>query len=148
MTSTVITRSLLSKRIADMVIGEPNDVRLKSVDGQWIVQVVENGNVTRHLFNAQDLAESYAELQRMRLGLPGKPPIWEESPVDERSKRLREIPDFIIDDVLELAEYSDRGIVTTLVDTHGVRLRLHLTVVTSELLCERIADALERRYGG
>ncbi|RWD51765.1 hypothetical protein [Mesorhizobium sp.] len=67
--------------------------------------------------------------------------------MDERPKRLRETPDFIASDVLDLAEYSDRGIVTTLVDAHGVRLRLHLTVVTSELLCERIANALERRYG-
>ncbi|MBB6413780.1 hypothetical protein [Mesorhizobium sangaii] len=124
-----------------MVTGEPNDVRLKNVDGQWSVQVVENGKVTRHLFNAKAVAESYAEFQRIRLGLPGKPPIWEENSVDEHT------PDFIINDVLDLAEYSDRGIVTTLVDTHGVRLRLHLTVVTSELLCERIANALERRYG-
>ncbi|WP_352798524.1 hypothetical protein [Mesorhizobium sp. M0678] len=108
-----------------VVTGEPNDVRLKNVDGQWSVQVVENGKVTRHLFNAQAVAESYAEFQRNRLGLPGKPPIWEENPVDERPKR--EIPDFIINDVLDLAEYSDLGIVTTLVDTHGVRLRLHLT---------------------
>lgn len=46
-----------------MVAGEPNDVRLKNVDGQWIVQVVENGKVARHLFNAQPVAESYAELQ-------------------------------------------------------------------------------------
>ncbi|MFD1983363.1 hypothetical protein ACFSOZ_11860 [Mesorhizobium newzealandense] len=130
-----------------MVAGEPNDVRLKNVDGQWIVQVVENGKVTLHLFNAQDLAESYAELQRMRLGLPGKPPICRENTVDERPKRLRETQDFIIHDVHDLDEYSDRGIVATLVDPHGVRLRLHLTVVTSELLCERIADALERRYG-
>lgn len=130
-----------------MVAGEPDDVRLKNVNGQWIVQVVENGKVTRRLFNAQDLAESYAELHRMRLGLPGKPPICEDNMVNERPKRLREIPDFIIDDVLEHAEYSDRGIVTTLVDAHGLRLRLHLTVMTSELLCERIADALERRYG-
>ncbi|MER9242927.1 hypothetical protein [Mesorhizobium sp. M0633] len=128
-----------------MVTGEPTDVRLKNVDGQWSVQVVENGEVTRPLFNVQAVAESYAEFQRIRLGLPGKPPIWEENPVDERPKR--EIPDFIINDVLDLADYSDRGIVTTLVDTHGVRLRLHLTAVTSELLCERIANALERRYG-
>ncbi|QOF75144.1 hypothetical protein IG197_31310 (plasmid) [Aminobacter sp. SR38] len=128
-----------------MVAGEPNDVRLKTVDSQWIVQVVENGKVTRHLFDTQAVAESYAEFQRVRLGMPGKPPIWEANPV--RPKSLRERPDFIINDVLDLAEYSDRGIVTTLVDTHGVRLRLHLTVVTSELLCERIADALERRYG-
>ncbi|WP_095204562.1 hypothetical protein [Mesorhizobium carmichaelinearum] len=130
-----------------MVAGEPNDVRLKNVDGQWIVQVVENGKVTLRLFNAQDLAQSYAELQRMRLGLPGKPPIWGENTVDERPKRLREIQDFILHDVHDLDEYSDRGIVATLVDPDGVRLRLHLTVVTSELLCERIADALERRYG-
>lgn len=130
-----------------MVAGEPNDVRLKIVDSQWIVHVVENGKITRHLFDAQVVAESYAEFQRIRLGLPGTPPIWGDYPVDERPKRPREIPDFIINDVLGLAEYSDRGIVTTLVDTHGVLVRLHLTVVTSELLCERIAYALERRYG-
>ncbi|MER9243004.1 hypothetical protein [Mesorhizobium sp. M0633] len=64
----------------DMVAGEPNDVRLKNVDRQWIVQVVENGKVARHLFNAQPVAESYAEFQRIRLGLPGKPPIWEGEP--------------------------------------------------------------------
>lgn len=129
-----------------MVAGEPNDVRLKSVDGQRIVEVVENGKATRYLFNSQAVAESYAEFQRIRLGLPGKRPIWEEDLVDERPKRLRKVPDFIIEDVLDLAEFSDRGIITTLVDTNGVRLRLHLTVLTSELLCERIADALERRY--
>jgi hypothetical protein len=74
--------------MTDMVAGEPNDVRLKNIDGQWIVQVVENGKVTRHLFNAQAVAESYAEFQRIRLGLPGKPPICEENPVDERPNRL------------------------------------------------------------
>ncbi|UVC15348.1 hypothetical protein [Mesorhizobium onobrychidis] len=100
-----------------MVAGEPNDVRLKNVDGQWIVQVLEDGKATPYLFNAQTVAESYAEFQRIRLGLPGKPPIWEENPVDERPKRLRETPDFIINDVLDLAEYSDRGVVTTLVDS-------------------------------
>ncbi|WP_185970237.1 MULTISPECIES: hypothetical protein [unclassified Mesorhizobium] len=129
-----------------MVAGEPNDVRLRNVRGQRIVQVIEDGKVTRHLFNSQAVAESYAEFQRIRLGLPGKPPIWEENPLDERPMRLRQRPDFIVQDVLDLAEFSDRGIVTTLVDTHGVHLRVHLTVVTSELLCERIADALERRY--
>ncbi|UVK50251.1 hypothetical protein DBIPINDM_007564 (plasmid) [Mesorhizobium sp. AR02] len=119
---------------------------MNNLNGQWIVQVVENGKVTRHSFNAKAVAESYAEFQRVRLGLPGKPPIWEDTPVDGHPERLREIPDFIINDVLDLAEYSDRGIVTTIVDARGVRLRLHLTVVTSELLCERIATALERRY--
>ncbi|TIM60052.1 MAG: hypothetical protein E5Y60_31845, partial [Mesorhizobium sp.] len=66
--------------------GEPNDVRLKNVDGQRIVQVVEDGKATRHLFNTQAVAESYAEFKRIRLGLPGKPPTWEENPVDERPK--------------------------------------------------------------
>ncbi|TIQ37246.1 MAG: hypothetical protein E5X49_31875 [Mesorhizobium sp.] len=58
-----------------MVAGEPNDVRLKNVDSRWIVQVVENGKITRHSFDAQAVAESYAEGQRIRLGLPGRPPI-------------------------------------------------------------------------
>ncbi|WP_208648494.1 hypothetical protein [Mesorhizobium hawassense] len=127
--------------MTDMVAGEPNDVRLKYAAGQWIVQVMENGKITRHLFNVQAVAECYAEFQRIRLGLAGKPPIRE----DECHRR--EMPDFIINDVLDLTECSDRGIVTTLVDKRGVRLRLHLTVVTSALLCERIASALERRYG-
>jgi hypothetical protein len=61
-----------------MVAGEPNDVRVKYVDGQWLVQVAENGKVTRHLCDTQTLAESYAERQRLRLGLPGKPPIIDE----------------------------------------------------------------------
>ncbi|WP_245468657.1 MULTISPECIES: hypothetical protein [unclassified Mesorhizobium] len=61
----------------NMVAGEPNDVRLKNVDSQWIVQVIENGKVTRHSFKAQATAESYAEFQRIKLGLPGRPPIWE-----------------------------------------------------------------------
>ncbi|RVC83926.1 hypothetical protein EN745_00540 [Mesorhizobium sp. M4A.F.Ca.ET.022.05.2.1] len=130
-----------------MVAGEPNDVQLKHVNGRWVVRVVENGRVSRCSFNAQDAAEGYAESQRIRLGLPGKPPVWAENPAHEHPKSLREMGDFTIADVLDLAEYSDRGIVTTLVDPYGVRLRLHLTVVTSELLCERIATALERRYG-
>ncbi len=70
----------------EMITGEPNDVGLKNVDDQWSVQVVENGKVTRYLFNAQPVAESYAEFQRIRLGLPRKPPIWEENPVGARPK--------------------------------------------------------------
>ncbi|RAZ91753.1 hypothetical protein DPM33_04475 [Mesorhizobium hawassense] len=57
-----------------MVTGEPNDVRLKNVDGNWVVHVVKDGKVTRRLFDAQAVAESYAEDQRIRLGLPGRPP--------------------------------------------------------------------------
>ncbi|MFC3323641.1 hypothetical protein [Mesorhizobium cantuariense] len=62
-------------------------------------------------------------------------------------ERSREIQDFILDEVSEQAGYSDRRIVITLVDAQGIRLRLHVTAVTGELLCERIADALEYRYG-
>jgi hypothetical protein len=58
-----------------------------------------------------------------------------------------EIPDFLVNDVLDLAEYTDHGVVVTVMDAQGSRLRLHLTIVTGELLCERIASALERRYG-
>jgi hypothetical protein len=57
-----------------MVAGEPNAVRARSVDGEWVVQVVENGEVTRHLFKMQPHAENFAEGQRRRLGMPGKPP--------------------------------------------------------------------------
>lgn len=56
-------------------------------------------------------------------------------------------PDFIVHDVLELAEYTDHGAAITIVDANGGRLRLHIGIVTGELLCERIANALERRYG-
>jgi hypothetical protein len=57
-----------------------------------------------------------------------------------------ETPDVIVNDVLDLAEYTDRGVVITL-RAPGGRVRLHLTTATGELLCERIADALECRYG-
>lgn len=129
-----------------MVAGEPNDVRLKNVDGQRIVQVVEDGKVTRHLFSSQADAERYAESQRTRLGLPAKPPNWEQNPIDGSPRGLREIPDFIVEDVIDLAKFSGRGIVATIVDTRGIRLRLHFTAVTSELLCERIAEALGHRH--
>ena len=56
-------------------------------------------------------------------------------------------PDFIIRDVLELAEYTDHGAAVMIVDAEGRRLRLHLGINMGELLCERIASALERRYG-
>lgn len=58
-----------------MVAGEPDDVRVERVDRQWAVRVTESGKVTQHLFEAQAMAESFAEAQRTRLGLPGKPPI-------------------------------------------------------------------------
>ncbi len=62
-------------------------------------------------------------------------------------RRTDETPDFIVYNVLELAEYSDHGAAVTVVDAEGRRLRLHLGISMGELLCERIANALELRYG-
>lgn len=59
----------------------------------------------------------------------------------------KDTPDFVIHNVLDLAEYTDRGVILTVVDAEGSRIRLHLEIGTAELLCERIADALECRYG-
>ena len=56
-------------------------------------------------------------------------------------------PAFSINGALDLGEYSDCGIVTSLVDTHGVRLRLQLTAVTSQLLranCQRAGAPVRR----
>ncbi|MBZ9860211.1 hypothetical protein [Mesorhizobium sp. CA12] len=57
------------------------------------------------------------------------------------------VADFVIHKVLDTFEYSDRGAVVTMVDPQGARIRLHVTIVTGELLCEHIAEALEQRYG-
>lgn len=65
----------------------------------------------------------------------------------ETRRTIEETPDFIIHDVLEFAEYTDHGAAVTLVDPEGRRLRLHVGVAMGELLCERIANALEHRYG-
>lgn len=56
-------------------------------------------------------------------------------------------PDFVVQDVFNLGEYTDHGVALTIVDAEGARICLHLNISTGELLCERIADALERRYG-
>ncbi|MCA0030909.1 hypothetical protein [Mesorhizobium sp. B263B2A] len=55
--------------------------------------------------------------------------------------------DFVVKDVLDQPGQSDSGIFVELVDPERGHVRLHLTTATAELLCERIADALERRYG-
>ncbi|MBZ9683891.1 MULTISPECIES: hypothetical protein [unclassified Mesorhizobium] len=57
------------------------------------------------------------------------------------------VADFVIHKVLDTFEYSDRGAVVTMVDPQGARMRLHVTIVSGELLCEQIAEALEQRYG-
>jgi hypothetical protein len=60
-----------------MVTDEPDGVRVKAVNGQWIVRVVEGGRLTQQLFDIHLQAESFAEEERLRLGLPGEPPAEE-----------------------------------------------------------------------
>ncbi|MBZ9811204.1 hypothetical protein LB542_27860 [Mesorhizobium sp. BR1-1-9] len=58
-----------------MVQGEPNGVCVKFVGERWAVRVTEDGNVRQEFFNDKSTAERYAEYQRDRLKLPGKPPV-------------------------------------------------------------------------
>ncbi|TPI63379.1 hypothetical protein FJ420_13010 [Mesorhizobium sp. B3-1-3] len=67
--------------------------------------------------------------------------------MEDRAGSLPNVADFVIHKVLDTLEYSDRGAVITMVDPQGARIRLHVTIVTGELLCEHIAEALEQRYG-
>jgi hypothetical protein len=71
----------------------------------------------------------------------------EDRPVNDPRAAAHETPDFMVIDALDLADYTDRGVVITLVNAQGDRLRLHVDIRTGELLCERIAHALECRYG-
>jgi len=74
-----------------MVAGEPDDVRVTHAMGRWIVRIVEDGGVRRQLFKTKRLAESFAELERARLDLPGSPPV--DDIVDgEESPETGEIP--------------------------------------------------------
>ncbi len=66
--------------------------------------------------------------------------------MSDSQRTTDETPDVIVHDVLELAEYSDHRAAVTVVDAEVRRLRLHLGIVMGELLCERIANALELRY--
>ncbi len=67
-----------------MVSGEPDSVRVKAINGQWIVRIVEGGQLTQQLFDIHAEAESFAEEERLRLGLPGEPP--EAEPAETRRK--------------------------------------------------------------
>ena len=60
-----------------MVTSEPDSVRVKAINGQWIVRVVDGGRLAQHLFDIHAQAESFAEEERLRLGLPGEPPAEE-----------------------------------------------------------------------
>ncbi|MBZ9761463.1 hypothetical protein LB553_11330 [Mesorhizobium sp. CA8] len=60
-----------------MVTSEPDSVRVKAINGQWIVRVVDGGRLTQQVFDVQAQAEIFAEEERLRLGLPGEPPAGE-----------------------------------------------------------------------
>lgn len=64
-----------------MVAGEPDGVRVRAINGQWIVRVVEGGRLTQQLFDIHAEAEAFAEAERLRLGLPGEPPAAEPEQV-------------------------------------------------------------------
>ena len=70
-----------------MVAGEPDSVRVRAINGQWIVSVVEDGRLTQQLFDIHVEAEAFAEDERHRLGLPGEPPT--EGPAEARRRRGR-----------------------------------------------------------
>ena len=53
-----------------MVGSERDDVRVKYVGGLWAVLLLEDGATTQVLFRTKAVAESFAEVQRWRLGLP------------------------------------------------------------------------------
>ncbi|CDX40983.1 hypothetical protein P9273_24225 [Mesorhizobium sp. WSM4935] len=62
-----------------MVTSEPDSVRVKPVNDQWIVRVVDGGRLRQKVFDVHAQAETFAEEERLRLGLPGEPPT--EEPV-------------------------------------------------------------------
>ncbi|MDX8517342.1 hypothetical protein [Mesorhizobium dulcispinae] len=72
-----------------MVAGEPDSVRVKGINGQWIVRVVEGGRLTQQVFDIHAEAEAFAEEERHRLGLPGEPPAEEFFEVKRRGGRGR-----------------------------------------------------------
>ncbi len=50
-----------------------NDVRVERLDGEWAVQIVENGKVTQRLFETEQFAKNFANGQRFRLSLSVQP---------------------------------------------------------------------------
>jgi len=69
-----------------MVSGEPDSVRVKAINGQWIVRIVEGGRLTQQVFDIHAEAESFAEEERLRLGLPGEPPTAEPAEMRRRGR--------------------------------------------------------------
>ncbi|ESZ78692.1 hypothetical protein X726_05045 [Mesorhizobium sp. L103C105A0] len=58
-----------------------NGVRVERIDGQWAVQIFENGETTQHLFENEEFARNFAAGQLIRLN---SPPI--------QPKRRQELP--------------------------------------------------------
>jgi hypothetical protein len=44
-----------------------NAVSIEHIDGQWAVQLVENGETTQHLFETEEFARNFAAGQWIRL---------------------------------------------------------------------------------
>ena len=63
-----------------MATNEPDSVRVKAINGQWIVRIVDGGRLMQQLFDVHAEAEAFAEEERLRLGQPGEPPS--EEPVE------------------------------------------------------------------
>ena len=72
-----------------MVATEPDNVRVKSINGQWVVRVVDGGTITRQLFSVHAEAEAFAEEERLRLRLPGEPPAEEPAGTTRNGRRSR-----------------------------------------------------------
>jgi hypothetical protein len=51
------------------------DVRLEKIDGEWAVFVVEGGKTIQKMFETQRFAKSFADGQRLRLGLSVEPDL-------------------------------------------------------------------------
>jgi hypothetical protein len=48
---------------------QPTGVSVEHIDGQWAVQIVENGETIQRLFEEEQFARNFAAGQRLRLGL-------------------------------------------------------------------------------
>lgn len=58
-----------------------NGVSVEHIDGQWAVQVVENGKVFQRLFETEEFAENFAAGQRARLRPAPEKPASKRRPV-------------------------------------------------------------------
>lgn len=50
-------------------------VRIEHIDGQWAVELVENGEITQHLFETEEFARNFAAGQWLRLNPKPIPPM-------------------------------------------------------------------------